>query len=173
MLSVPGVAESGTVAFAQFVREQTPALLRSAYLLTGDRLEAEELVQDTLARLYPKWARVQRATVPLAYVRRCLANGFVNSKRGGARRELLVDLPPERPFGTDIATAVADGDQVWRLLATLAPRQRAALVLRYFHGATDAEIAEALGCRTGTVRSLLSRGLATLRDEIGTGDDDE
>ena len=68
--------------------------MRTAYLLTGDGLVAEELVQDTLVRLYPKWHLVRAAEVPLAYVRRSLANGFVNHTRRASRRETAVDFLP-------------------------------------------------------------------------------
>ena len=151
--------------FAGFVREHTPALLRTAYLLTGDGVAAEELVQDTLVHLYPKWGRVESAQVPLAYVRRSLANGYVTGRRRpSASRELMMGQLPERADGRDDVARVADRDEVWALLGTLPQRQRAALVLRYFHDQTDEEIAKALDCRPGTVRSLISRGLAALRE---------
>jgi RNA polymerase sigma-70 factor (sigma-E family) len=150
--------------FAAFVRANTPALLRTAYLLTGSAAAAEELVQDTLVRLLPKWDRVAAADLPLAYVRRCLANGFVNAQRRPSRREFAVDEVPDRPSDWDAAAQLAERDELWSLLATLPERQRAALVLRYFHDLADDDIAAALGCRTGTVRSLISRGLAALRD---------
>lgn len=153
-------AETG---FASFVREHTPALLRTAYLLTGSANAAEELVQDTLVRLYPKWHLVEEAELPLAYVRRALANAFVNQQRRAARRELAYADLPERPDQRDAFGQVADRDEIWARLAVLPERQRAALVLRYWEGLSDDDTANALGCRVGTVRSLISRGLATLR----------
>ena len=152
------------VVFAQFVREHTPTLLRSAYLLTQNSAAAEELVQDTLVRLYPKWDRVVAADVPLAYVRRSLVNAFINRKRRPANQEIVLDELPERGHGQDLAVGVGDRDLVWRLLRTLPDRQRAALVLRYFHDLPDDEIAATLDCRPGTVRSLISRGTATLKE---------
>ena len=83
--------------FTTFVRQHSTTLLRAAYLLTGDRGAAEELVQDTLVRLYPQWSRVQAADVPLAYVRRCLTNNFLNSRRRAGREVLFAD-PPERGY---------------------------------------------------------------------------
>ena len=156
------------VLFAQFVREQTTTLLRSAYLLTGSSPAAEDLVQETLLRLFPKWDRVMAADVPMAYVRRSLVNGFLNQRRRPQSREIVVDELPERldlGVGRDIGVDVSNRDLVWRLLATLPDRQRAALVMRYFEDLADAEIAESLGCRLGTVRSLISRGLAALREK--------
>jgi RNA polymerase sigma-70 factor (sigma-E family) len=151
--------------FARFVREQTAALLRSAYLLTGSAAAAEDLVQDTLLRLLPKWDRVAGADVPMAYVRRSLVNGFLNQRRRQSSSELVIDELPERIVGRDVGVDVTNRDLVWRLLATLPDRQRAALVMRFFDDLADEEIAAALGCRVGTVRSLVSRGLAALRDQ--------
>lgn len=153
-------------SFAGFVREHTPALLRTAYLLTGNRAAAEELVQDTLVRLYPKWERVEAADVPLAYVRRSLANGFVNHQRRAARREYAYEYVPERVDDRDALGQLADRDEIWSGLRRLPDRQRAALVLRFFEDLDDEQSAAALGCRVGTVRSLISRGLATLREEM-------
>lgn len=157
---------STDVGFAAFVREQTPALLRTAYLLTGNRLAAEELVQDTLVRMYPKWHRVEQAEAPLAYVRRSLANGFVNQQRRASRREYAYADVPERVDDRDAFGQLADRDDIWARLATLPERQRAALVLRFYEGLSDDDAADALGCRVGTVRSLVSRGLATLRSAM-------
>lgn len=156
-------AETG---FASFVREHTAALLRTAYLLTGDANAAEELVQDTMVRLYPKWHLVEDAELPLAYVRRALANAFVNQQRRAVRRELAYADLPERPDQRDAFGQVVDRDEIWLRLATLPERQRAALVLRYFEGLSDDDTAAALGCRVGTVRSLISRGLASLRAAV-------
>jgi RNA polymerase sigma-70 factor (sigma-E family) len=150
--------------FAGFVRANTSALLRTAYLLAGDTVSAEELVQDTLVRLYPRWELVQAAAAPLAYVRRSLANQYVNQTRRPWRRELTVEAVPERLDDRDLTTQLDDRQELWGLLRTLPDRQRAALVLRYFHDLPDEEIGAALGCRLGTVRSLISRGLATLRE---------
>lgn len=153
--------------FSDFVRANTTALLRTAYLLTGNASAAEDLVQDTLTRLYAKWGKVQAAEAPLAYVRRSLANNFVNTRRRMSSRELVVEFLPEREDGADATLELDDRDQLWRLLATLPERQRAALVLRYFHDLPDDEIAAALGCRVGTIRSAISRGLAALRANQG------
>lgn len=155
--------------FAHFVRANTSGLLRTAYLLTGDGAAAEELVQDTLVRLYPKWHLVLAADAPLAYVRRSVANGFVNHARRASRREFAVEFLPEAPDDHDRPGQFDDRDELWAMLRTLPERQRAALVLRYFHDLADAEIADALDCRVGTVRSLISRGLAALREHAPTG----
>jgi RNA polymerase sigma-70 factor (sigma-E family) len=155
--------------FARFVRAHTSSLLRTAYLLTGNGVAAEELVQDTLVRLYPKWELVQAAEIPLAYVRRSVANGFVNQTRRASSRELSVEFLPERPDDHDLPAQLDDRDELWALLRRLPERQRAALVLRYFHDLSDDEIGTALGCRLGTVRSLISRGLTALREHAPAG----
>lgn len=154
------------VGFAAFVREHTPALVRTAYLLTGDAVNAEELVQDTMVRLYPKWDLVEAADVPLAYVRRSLANGYVNQRRRASRREFAFADVPENADQRDPFGQLADRDAIWAGLSTLPERQRTALVLRYFEDLADDDIADALGARVGTVRSLISRGLATLRQQM-------
>jgi RNA polymerase sigma-70 factor (sigma-E family) len=154
------------VGFAGFVREHTPALLRTAYLLTGNAQQAEELVQDTLVRLYPKWDRVEAADVPLAYVRRSLTNGYINQQRRASRREFAYEDVPERVDPYDPTNQLADRDHIWAGLRELSERQRAALVLRFFEDLSDEQTAAALGCRVGTVRSLISRGLAVLRAQM-------
>ncbi|MGH8962557.1 MAG: SigE family RNA polymerase sigma factor [Jatrophihabitantaceae bacterium] len=153
-----------TCEFTSFVRANTSALLRTAYLLTGSASGAEELVQDTLVRLYPNWAKVQAADVPIAYVRRSVANAFVNQRRRASSRELAFEFLPEHDDPYDASAQLADRSELSQLLRELPDRQRAALVLRFFHDLPDGEIAEALQCRIGTVRSLISRGLTTMRE---------
>jgi RNA polymerase sigma-70 factor (sigma-E family) len=153
-------------SFARFVREHTGALLRSAYLLTGTSPGAEDLVQETFLRLYPKWHRVMAADVPIAYVRRSLVNGFLNQQRRPYSGEIAVGELPERADTRDIGLDIVNRDLLWRMLAQVSDRQRAALVLRFFHDLADDEIADMLQCRVGTVRSLISRGLVTLREQV-------
>lgn len=150
--------------FADFVRANTPSLLRTAYLLTGSAGAAEELVQDTLVRLYPKWHRVAAADFPLSYVRRALSNSFINQRRRPASSEILFDELPEHVTpGSSERSRFDDRDHLGRLLQQLPERQRAAIVLRFYDDLPDDEIAAALHARPGTVRSLISRGLTTLR----------
>lgn len=159
----PGRERVPAPVFADFVREHTRTLVRTAYLLTGSGESAEDLVQETFTRLYPQWHRVQAAEVPIAYVRRSLTNAFLNQRRRRSSSEIVTDTLPDRPTERSVFDDLADRDEVWLLLNTLNERQRAALVLRYYENLDDSEIATALGCREGTVRSLISRGLATLR----------
>ncbi len=150
--------------FTAFVRAHSRSLYGTAYLLTGNPDAAEDLLPDTLAALFPKWTRVAAAEQSVAYVRRALANRSISASRRRSGRDLAVwEALPDGPADLDVAVVVADRRLLWQLLLTLPERQRAALVLRYFHDLPDAEIAPALGCREVTVRSLISRGLATLR----------
>ena len=150
--------------FATFVAAHSRSLYGTAYLLTGDRDAAEDLIQETLTRLYPKWAQVQAAESQVAYVRRALANRFISSTRRHSTGDLVMWDLPDGTSTVDVAGQVTDRRMLWQLLRDLPERQRAALVLRFFHDWSDAEIAEALGCRQVTVRSLVSRGLAAMRD---------
>lgn len=151
--------------FSTFVRVHSTALLRAAYLLTGDRIGAEELLQDTLVRLYPSWSRVSAADVPLAYVRRSLTNNFLNGRRRRSASDLLFAEPPDRGYDPDISGQVSDRELVRELMDSLSPRQRAVVVSRFYYDLTDEQIAAEVGCRQGTVRSILSRSLDALRTE--------
>ncbi|HEV7191614.1 MAG TPA: SigE family RNA polymerase sigma factor [Jatrophihabitantaceae bacterium] len=152
--------------FAAFVRSHSRSLYGTAFMLTGSAHEAEELVQDTLAALFPKWSTVALADFPVAYVRRALINRFVSGRRRALAHPQASWNVDEHAAGPDVAEAATDRRLLIGLLAELPERQRAALVMRYVHDAPDAEIAAALGCRTATVRSLASRGLALMRARL-------
>lgn len=160
-------------AFARFVRLQTDALLKTGYLLTHNGPDAEELVQDTLVWLYPRWAQVTAADNQLAYVRKALVNRFLGGRRRKSAGELQLDDGELDRSGVvaDASADVDERDYVWRQLATLSDRQRAAVVLRFFHDLPDDGVAELLDCRLGTVRSLISRALGTLRESGAFADD--
>jgi RNA polymerase sigma factor (sigma-70 family) len=123
--------------YSVFVRRHADALFKTAFMLTGSAVDAEELLQDTLAQLYPRWDRVLAATSPVAYVRRCLANRLVSVRRRPSSREVSLSVLEDRVTGPDVADVVADRDQMWQLLAGLSARQRAALVLRYLYDMPD------------------------------------
>jgi RNA polymerase sigma-70 factor (sigma-E family) len=149
---------------ADYVRGQWPALVRYATLLCGDASEAEEIVQSTLTRVALRWRFIDDKDNPDGYVRRALVRACIDSGKR-RRREPAVDALPER--GVPDATArLADSDQIRRALATLPPRQRAVLVLRYLDDASEARTAEILGCSVGTVKSQAAKGLAKLRDLV-------
>jgi RNA polymerase sigma-70 factor (sigma-E family) len=148
--------------FEEFAAARLSALLRYAVLLTGDREQARDLVQDVLTRALVKWDRIAKVTEPYAYVRRMVTNEHLSWRR---RRRLRTVPLRDDPAGVPVE---ATDDAMWQLLATLPRQQRAVLVLRFYEGLSDPEIAEVLGCRPGTVRSNASRALAALRIELAT-----
>jgi len=159
------------VSFEEFVQARSPRLFRTALLLAGqDRAVAEDLLQLALERAYRHWARVCRSGDPERYVQRILANASNDRWRQAARRpERLLRPVDADPLAQDQSDAVVERDFLMRALAALPPRQRSVLVLRYFNDLPEAEIADALGCSVGTVKSQLSRGLARLRDAAEPG----
>jgi RNA polymerase sigma-70 factor (sigma-E family) len=167
---IPGVREpvtdlaaAGPPTFEQYVATRGTALVRFAILLTGDDHRAEDLVQEVLARAYLRWDMIGRTDVPDLYLRRMVVNASRSWWRRRANRELPTDRPAEPPATGDLGTEAAERDEMWRLVARLAHRQRAVLVLRYYEDLDDATIAQVLDCSTATVRTHAMRGLATLR----------
>lgn len=150
-------------AFESFVREHSASLIRTAVLVTGNRHAGEELIQDTLTMLYPRWERVVAADAPVAYVRRSAMNRFISQRRKPGARDVAVWELPDGWDGTDLGESIAVRRTIWQLLGTLPERQRAAIVLRHFHDLPETEIAEVLGCRPASVRSLISRGMGSMR----------
>jgi RNA polymerase sigma-70 factor (sigma-E family) len=151
------------VTFEEYVAARLPALLRYAVMLTGDAHVAEDVVQDTMVRAYFTWRRVQRADHPDRYVKRMVTNAYLMWRRGPwVRRAVPYAEPPDVPVG-DTSESSALRQEMWDQLTRLPPRQRAAVVLRYYEDLPDAEIAEVLGCAVGTVRSQISRALESLR----------
>ncbi|HEV7656672.1 MAG TPA: SigE family RNA polymerase sigma factor [Mycobacteriales bacterium] len=148
--------------FREFVATRSPALLRTAYLLTGDRGLAEDLVQSALTRAYRHWARVRTAGSPEAYVRTILLNEQRRWWRKPSSREVLAGELPERP-GRDEPAAVDERDRLWRPLQQMPPRTKAILILRYWEDFSEIATAEILGCSVGSVKSQASRGLRRLQ----------
>lgn len=152
--------------FETFVAAQQQSLLRAAFLLTQDRGHAQDLLQDTLLKVYRRWRREGSPTHSNAYVRRALVNEFISSRRRRKWTEVPA-APVEIEDRSGPGDEVNDRVMVWHALRTLAPRQRSVLVLRVYEGLSDAEIAEYLGCAEGTVRSLASRAYQYLREDCG------
>jgi RNA polymerase sigma-70 factor (sigma-E family) len=153
--------EQAPAAYEPFVRERGPALLRFAFLMTADHAAAEDVVQDCLLAVLPRWTDVAE---PEAYLRRCIANRIRSRlRRIGLHRRwerLNVDVP-----GRDPAEVVSESDALWRAICALRPHHKAVLVLRYYEDLADSDIARILGCSESTVRSWAMRGLAQLRGE--------
>ena len=156
--------------FDRFVAASTDALLRTAYLIVGDLGEAEDLVQETLFEVARRWPRVRRMEHPTAYARRILVNRAVGGAKRRARRrqELAADVPPDRAMPALAGAQVGEHQELIGALAALPPRQRAVIVLRYFLDLPEAEVAAALKCSLGTVKSTASRGLARLERALRT-----
>ena len=149
--------------FSAYMAARQPNLMRTAYLLTGDRHQAEDLVQTALAKLYLSWEKVNQRDSVDGYVRRILVNEH-NSlwRRAWKRREHSSDALPEGEH----LDAYDDGrrDAVWEVVQTLPRKARAVVVLRYYEQLSEAETADLLGISVGTVKSQTSRALAALRD---------
>ncbi len=150
--------------FASYLEARQPTLLRTAYLLTGSQHGAEDLVQETMAKLYLSWDRVRRADSIDAYVRRALINEH-NSlwRRAWKRKEFVTESVPERTPATRPAGHGTD-TRLWSFIQTLPRKQRAVVVLRYYEELSEAETADVLGISVGTVKSQASRALAALRE---------
>ena len=150
--------------FSAYLAARQPALLRTAYLLTGQRADAEDLLQVSLAKLYLAWDRVRDRESVDAYVRRIMVNEN-NSlwRRAWKRREHAVDEVPEQAPHTDRHDD-GTGDALWSFVQSLPKKQRAVVVLRYYEELSEAETADVLGISVGTVKSQCSRALAALRE---------
>jgi RNA polymerase sigma-70 factor (sigma-E family) len=160
--------------FEEFVAARSGALLRTAYLLTGNHQDAEDLVQTALLKAVPRWGRVREHE---PYVRRILVHESVSRWRRRRWRETTTDRLPEP------TTSAVDPDDrlvLREALAALAPRQRAVIVLRYFDDLTEVQTAELLGVSVGTVKSQSRDALRRLRTllpdlaelPVGTATDD-
>lgn len=149
--------------YENFVRAQLPRLLRYATMLTGEREQAADLVQDVLVKVYRRWSRISDADHPDRYVVRMVTNGYLSWRHSRAARLIASgDLPDEaRP--DDFASDHALREDMWQRLARLPRRQRAVVVLRYYEQFTDPEIADLLGCAQATVRAHAFKALTTLR----------
>ena len=154
--------------FDAFVAARGSAMLRHAYVLTGDRRLAEDLVQETLAHLYRRWDKVAASTSPEAYVRTSVTRQFLSWRRRRSSTERVTDELPEAPDPSDAGDRIAGDDAVWRALATLPRKQRAILALRFYDDQSDVQIAEVLGISASNVRAQASRGIATLRQQLTT-----
>jgi RNA polymerase sigma-70 factor (sigma-E family) len=148
--------------FDEYVRARTPALLRSAYLLTGDQHRAEDLVQDALIKTYRAWSRLSTSN-PDAYTRKVMYHLNISWWRRTRSAEISTEVPPDVAGGADEAGRSVNRMMLRDALSQLPPRQRAVIVLRYFEDATEAETAEILGITVGTVKSTASRALTKLR----------
>ena len=149
--------------FESYAAARWSRLLRTAYLLTGDHHEAEDLVQATLAKVYLGWSRIRGLDEPDAYVHRALVNNNLSRFRKRRVVQLLTARLPERAREGP-ASQVEERSSLLTALAALPPRQRAVVVLRYWEDLSEQQVAEVLGCSPGNVKSQASRGLRKLRE---------
>lgn len=137
-----------------------PQLTKAAWLLTGNELQAEELVQEVMTRTFMSWRKARRD--PMAYARKMLTSRKVALNRNQTR-ELATPQVPDQPIESSEGV-LADRDRLNRALATLSPRQREVVVLRHLMGLSEQQVADDLGVSVGTVKSTASRGLTQLRE---------
>jgi RNA polymerase sigma-70 factor (sigma-E family) len=167
---VERMSRTETGGLGELYVRHADAAVRLAYLLTGDMALAEDLVQDAFVRLAGRLVHLRDPGAFDAYLRRTVVN-LANShfRRRKVERAYLqrakgsVEVHAAAPGGE---RTVEDRDEVWGALRRVTARQRAALVLRFYEDLSERQVADILGCRPGTVKSLVSRGLETLRDEI-------
>lgn len=152
-----GLVDDRPATLADLHRRRYAPMVRLATLLLGSQAQAEEVVQDCFVRMCSRFERLEE---PSAYLRVAV----VNACRSAGRRRALERTRPalERPECAEL-----DALELLDALSSISSRQRAALVLRYYEGMSGQEIARALGCRPGTVKSLIHRGLERLREELG------
>lgn len=158
----------GGEGFEDFAAAEIPRLLRLAVLITGNRHDAWDLVQETLVRVGSRWRRLDRTGDPHRYAERVLVN--LNISRWRRLRHELVIPPREesaRPGISSEQEQVELHSVLMPALRALAPRQRAVIALRYFAGLTEAETADRMGCSVGTVKSQHAKALAGLRRQLG------
>ena len=157
--------DSDEVAFGDFMAARWTALFRTAYLITGDRHEAEDLLQTSLAKTFVSWRRVRDKGAADAYVRRVMVNTAASRWRSGRHEQATAVLPDAgHDGGVESATTQV---VLWQRISELPPRMRATLVLRYYEDLTEAETARELGCSVGAVKSQTHHALKRLRSSLG------
>jgi RNA polymerase sigma-70 factor (sigma-E family) len=154
--------------FTAFVANRSTALLSFAHVLTGDRHDAEDVVQTALAATALGWHRVRSRDNPEGYVRRAIVTTHLNRQRRRPWRERPSADVPEPPAPPAPGDDLDERDAMWRVLATLPARQRAVLVLRYYEDLSEADIADVLGCSRGTVKSQAAKALERLRQSLAS-----
>ncbi|CAM5428684.1 SigE family RNA polymerase sigma factor [Streptomyces abikoensis] len=159
--------------FTAYVQERRASLYATAYHLTGDRHEAEDLLQSALFSTYRAWDRITDKAAVGGYLRRTMTNLHISAWRRRKLNEYPTEELPEMPGEGDAMRGTELRAVLWQALARLPELQRTMLVLRYYEGRTDPEIAEILDISVGTVKSSIWRSLRRLRDDevIGSGRD--
>jgi RNA polymerase sigma-70 factor (sigma-E family) len=159
------------LAFGEYVRSRSQALLRAAQAITGNRTDAEDLLQATLVKAYQSWDRIDDPAALDTYVRRVMVNTHISGWRRRRVDEYPTDELPDSPSAED-ATGDSDlHDVVQRAIDRLPRQMRAAVMLRFYDDMTEPEVAAALGVSVGTVKSTVARAVAKLRKDAELGAD--
>jgi RNA polymerase sigma-70 factor (sigma-E family) len=168
-------AVDAEAAFTAYVQERRASLYATAYHLTGDRFEAEDLLQSALFSTYRAWDRISDKAAVGGYLRRTMTNLHISAWRRRKLNEYPTEELPETPGDTDAMRGTELRAVLWQALARLPELQRTMLVLRYYEGRTDPEIADILGISVGTVKSSIWRSLRRLREDqvLSFGRDEE
>ncbi|HVB28002.1 MAG TPA: SigE family RNA polymerase sigma factor [Mycobacteriales bacterium] len=153
--------------FRDFVAARSPALLRTAWLLTGDWARAEDLVQTALAKVWPRWDTIHRSDDPEVYVRRVLVTTQATWWRRHWRAEVPTALIPDAATAHDAYEQAETRAAVLHALRQLPRRQRAVIVLRFYEDLTETQTARVLDCSVGTVKSQTAKALTKLRAQPG------
>lgn len=161
--------------FTAYVQERRASLYATAYHLTGDRFEAEDLLQSALFSTYRAWDRISDKAAVGGYLRRTMTNLHISAWRRRKLNEYPTEELPETAGDTDAMRGTELRAVLWQALARLPELQRTMLVLRYYEGRTDPEIADILGISVGTVKSSIWRSLRRLREDevLSFGRDEE
>ncbi|MFJ6613183.1 SigE family RNA polymerase sigma factor [Streptomyces sp. NPDC091289] len=152
-------------AFTAYVQERRASLYATAYHLTGDRFEAEDLLQSALFSTYRAWDRISDKAAVGGYLRRTMTNLHISAWRRRKLNEYPTEELPETVGDTDAMRGTELRAVLWQALARLPELQRTMLVLRYYEGRTDPEIASILDISVGTVKSSIWRSLRRLRED--------
>ena len=153
-------------AFADLVEARSTAMLRLAYAVVGDYQLAQDLLQESLVKVYVAWPRLRDGAAAEAYVRRTIVTTAISWRRRRSFHESAVDAVPEE-HGPDNSDRLATHDVLLDHVRGLPPRQRTALVLRYYEDLSEVETADLMGCSTGTVKSQVSAAVDKLRERVG------
>lgn len=171
----PQAQDDAEAAFTAYVQERRASLYATAYHLTGDRFAAEDLLQSALFSTYRAWDRISDKAAVGGYLRRTMTNLHISAWRRRKLSEYPTEELPETVGDTDEMGGTELRAVLWQALARLPEQQRTMLVLRYYEGRTDPEIADILGISVGTVKSSIWRSLRRMREDeaLNFGRDEE
>jgi RNA polymerase sigma-70 factor (sigma-E family) len=160
--------QSDVVAYSEFVTARSTSLFRTAYLVIGDYQLAQDLLQESLIRVYGAWPRLRDVQKAEAYTRRVIVTTAISWRRRRSFHERPAGHLPD-VVGADATDRIGVCDELWAELCRLPPGQRAAVVLRFCEDLSEAETAELMACSVGTVKRQVFVALGKMRDHLGAG----